>query len=230
MSEPQIRPRREDDLPALGEALLEQQAASGYPHRDPLPMPPEDFIVRGTELAAWVGEIDGAAVGHVAALSVREPDDPSLDPGDVDLVRAWMCGHDRPAAGLGEVGVFFTATAARGHGIGSALLDVAVAALRERGLAPCLDVLPTSASAVRLYAATGWVEVGRARPSWLGQDDPDVLAMALPFADPALRRGYLTREPRPVRVPRRWSSDGGGAAWSRTPRSIRGRGGARPMG
>ena len=51
--------------------------------------------------------------------------------------------------------------------------------LAERGLAPCLDVVPFGVAS-DYYLRTGWVEVGRTRPSWLGDDAPDVLAMILP--------------------------------------------------
>lgn len=169
-------------MPHLAEALLEQQQASGYPHRNPLPYSAEQFILRpGTE-SAWVAEVDGLAVGHVAISLPGDPE--SLERGDAEVVRAWMAGHDRSHDGLGEVTLFFTATSARGAGAGTALLATAVAALRERGLAPCLDVVPTSTGAMRLYRRTGWQEVGRVRPGWLSPDAPDVIAMVLPLGVP----------------------------------------------
>nr|WP_246297489.1 GNAT family N-acetyltransferase [Janibacter cremeus] len=162
----------------MATALLEQQPTSGYPHRDPLPYPAEQFILRPSVAAAWVVEADGRPVGHVA---ISTPSDPrTLTGGDADVVRAWMAAHDRPYDELGEVAIFFTALSARGSGAGGALLATAVAALRERGLAPCLDVVPTCTGAMRLYRRTGWQEAGRVRPGWLSQDAPDVIAMVLP--------------------------------------------------
>ncbi len=178
MHPPTIRPRQSADVPALAAALVEQQAASGYPHRDPLPYSAEEFILRPGTTAAWVAEVDGVAVGHVA---ISLPGDPtSLADGDAAVVRAWMDAHRRPNDELGEVAIFFTADSARGSGTGNALLATAVAALRERDLAPCLDVVPTSTGAMRLYRRTGWQEVGRVRPGWLSEDAPDVMAMVLP--------------------------------------------------
>lgn len=175
---PTIRPRRPDDVPHLARALLEQQRDSGYPHRDPLPYSAEQFILRPGTTAAWVAEVDGRAVGHVA---ISLPGDPtSLADGDAAVVQAWMDAHRRPHDALGEVAIFFTAGSVRGTGAGSALLATAVAALRERDLAPCLDVVPTSTGAMRLYRRTGWQEVGRVRPGWLSEDAPDVIAMVLP--------------------------------------------------
>ncbi|MGO1165177.1 MAG: GNAT family N-acetyltransferase [Janibacter sp.] len=173
-----IRPRHDTDLPPLGRALVEQQAASGYPHRHPLPMAAEEFIVRRGELAAWVAEVDGVPVGHVAISTPSDPD--TLDPADADVVRTWMRAHGRTPDALGEVNVFFTATAARGTGAGRDLLATAVEALGERGLAPCLDVVPTSDAALRLYRRSGWQEVGTARPGWLADDVADVIVMILP--------------------------------------------------
>lgn len=175
---PTIRPRRPADVPHLARALLEQQPTSGYPHRNPLPHPAEQFILRSGVLAAWVADVDGRPVGHIAIST--PPDSQTVASGDADVVRRWMEAHHRPSDGLGEVGIFFTALSAWGTGAGTALLETAVAALRERGLAPCLDVTPTSTAAMRLYRRTGWQDVGRVRPGWLAEDAPDVIAMILP--------------------------------------------------
>lgn len=175
---PTIRPRRTSDVPDLAAALLEQQSASGYPHRNPLPYPAEQFLQRPGITQAWVAEVDGRVAGHVA---VSVPADPrTLGSGDAAVVRAWMAAHGCRHDELGEVAIFFTATAVRGTGAGAALLATAVGSLRERGLAPCLDVVPTSTGAMRLYRRTGWQEVGRVRPGWLADDAPDVIAMVLP--------------------------------------------------
>ncbi|NHA01007.1 hypothetical protein G5V59_17055 [Nocardioides sp. W3-2-3] len=56
MSAMVVRPRRPDDLPALAEALWEQQPTSRYPVRDPLPIPVEDFLHTGDALGAWTAE------------------------------------------------------------------------------------------------------------------------------------------------------------------------------
>lgn len=171
-----IRPRRDDDLPALGRALVEQQSASGYPHRDPLPMAPEDFIARPGALSSWTAEVGGEPVGHAAVFAVR------ADGNEPELARLWIDGHGLPDGRLGEIGVYFTATHVRGTGVGSALMRAALADLDSRGLAPCLDVVSTGA-AVDHYRRAGWVEVGATRPSWLEDGAADVIAMVLP-------RGY----------------------------------------
>ena len=139
-----IRPRADADLPALGRALVEQQPASRYPHRDPLPMPAEDFVARPGALATWTAELDGEPVGHVAVLPVRP------DGHEPELARLWSAGHGLPTERLGEIGVYFTSTAARGRGVGSALMRTALDDLAERGLAPCLDVVPFGLSLIHI--------------------------------------------------------------------------------
>ena len=180
-----IRPRRDADLVELGQMLLEQQPVSGYPHHMPLRSTAEAFIRRPGQRAAWVAEEDGRLLGHVA---ISVPADPATLPeGDADLIREWMGAHDRPHDRLGEVVLLFTSLAAAGTGVGRRLLATAVAAMDEGGLAPCLDVHAHGAGALRLYHRTGWQEVGRARPTWLDADSPDVVVMVLPRGRPAGR-------------------------------------------
>ncbi|WP_409483499.1 GNAT family N-acetyltransferase [Arsenicicoccus dermatophilus] len=172
-----VRPRRDDEVVTLGRLLLEQRPDSRYPYRDPLPFPVEEFVRRRNELAAWVAERDGELLGHVAVGRCTEPGQ-----GDdaASVERLWERAHGRPWQQLGVVQVLFTALAGRGTGVGALLLDTAVAALRERGLAPCLDVLPTHERAFAFYPRHGWVPAGSARPDWLAPDAPDVVAMVLP--------------------------------------------------
>ncbi len=162
-----IRDRRPSDVPGLVALLGEQQARSRYPLRWPLPFPAEQFLVRSSEERAWVAEVDGVLAGHVA---VTAPE------GEMADAFALAC-PDRTVA---EVSVLFTGTAFRGTGLGGRLLDTAVAAIRGSGRTPALDALPSHSNAVEVYRHRGWVEVGRMRPVWLPDDQPDVLLMVLP--------------------------------------------------
>jgi L-amino acid N-acyltransferase YncA len=63
--------------------------------------------------------------------------------------------------GFGELGMF-VAVQWRGHGVGSALLEAAIAWARGRGLHKlCLEVFPTNAAGIALYRKFGFVEEGR---------------------------------------------------------------------
>ncbi len=169
-----VRPRRDDDLPALAQVLTAQQAVARYPVRWPLPFPVEQFIAREQDLAAWTAELDGRPVGHVAVQRADQVFTPA------PLVEPWVGGHGLPVDRLGVLGTLFVDPGVRRRGLGRRLHDTAVDWLREQGLAPCLDVVPSHAAALQMYAGLGWREVGRMRPHWLPDAEPDVVAMVLP--------------------------------------------------
>jgi GNAT superfamily N-acetyltransferase len=175
---PAIRRRTPDDVPLLAAVLAEQRDETQYPVMWPLDVSVESFLVRRGELAAWVAELDGRVVGHVA-VGV---------PGD-ELAQLWA-----PATGgsaLGEVCVLFVGAATRGTGVGGLLLDTAVAWILDRGLAPVLDVAEVNDRALAVYRHRGWQEVARTRLSWLPEESGDLVLMTLP--PHALPRAAVTR-------------------------------------
>jgi GNAT superfamily N-acetyltransferase len=173
-----IRPRRADDVPALVDVLMSQQRLTRYPFRDPLPVPPEQFLHADDALAAWTAELDGRPVGHVCR--VRSPRGPEAEAMNRACARAHGCAVEE----LAWVSTLFVDPATRGLGIGRALVGTVVADMREAGLRPCLEVLPVHSAALALYEADGWQEVLRLRPEWLrtvdGEVPPDVRVLVLP--------------------------------------------------
>lgn len=167
-----IRARRMADVAELSDVLARQQPHSGYPLRWPLPFDAEQMIVRQGELAAWTAELHGLPVGHASLTHVA----------DDDLGRLWSEGAGRPVTELTCLSALFLDHTLQGHGIGGRLHDTAVAFARQRGLTPVLDVVSGTGSAIQVYRHRGWVEVGRARPSWLPDSEPPVLMMVLPGA------------------------------------------------
>lgn len=163
-----MRRRRDDDLPALEALLAEQQPASRYPWRWPLPFPVREFLVRDAEQASWVCEVDGVLAGHVAVSAAGDD--------EAATVFRTATGCADPAV----VSVLVVATAARGRGVAGALLDTAVAWAHAAGRVPVLDVLPVHSAAHAVYVHRGWVDLGGARFSWLPDELPDVRLMALP--------------------------------------------------
>jgi GNAT superfamily N-acetyltransferase len=164
-----VRPREAADVTELGELLAAQRDASRYPLRWPLPFPVEEFVVRADDLAGWTALLDGRPVGHVSAQRAAD-----------EVVRPlWEQGHGRPADQLGVLGTLFVDPGVRGRGLGRLLHDTALGWLRDHDLGPCLDVVPIHAAAQAMYAAAGWREVGRVRPRWLPDGEPDVVAMVL---------------------------------------------------
>ena len=162
-----IRERRPEDVPVLCEVLTAQQPSSHYPVRWPLPFPVEDFVVRPTELASWVAEVDGRVVGHVSAGRL----DGELRDRFVELLGT---------EDLAEIAVLFVAEEALGRGVGGALLETAVAWIRTTGREPVLDVVPVHDRALAVYEHRGWGVIGEARPAFLGPEHPPVLLMSLP--------------------------------------------------
>jgi GNAT superfamily N-acetyltransferase len=165
-----VRPRETADLPVLADLLGEQQPTSRYPYRWPLPMPPIDFIARPTDAASWVAEQDGQLLGHVAVGT--------LPPEETEVFAAEL-GDRRFLA----ITALFTGLAARGRGAGAALHDRAVAHLREQGVVPVLDVLPTHAAALAMYERRGWRTIGTMRFPFLPDEAPSVRLMVLDPSD-----------------------------------------------
>ncbi|WP_460824645.1 GNAT family N-acetyltransferase [Nostocoides australiense] len=126
-----IRPREDADLPELVEVLTRQQPGSRYPVRWPPPFPAVDFIKRPGELGAWVAVAGGAIPGHVSVM--RLPDEPLVTSAG-DEAAIWSAGTGLPPHRLASVNALFVDPTAAGQGVGAALHDVAVAAIREAGL------------------------------------------------------------------------------------------------
>lgn len=165
-----VRPRRSEDLPVLGRVLTEQQPRTAYPLRWPLPIPIEDFLVRPGEERAWVAELDGEVVGHVAVYALDDP-----------MAAAFAAAAFAAAAvteEIAELAVLFVGTTAIGTGVGGLLHDTAVAWIRSTGRLPVLDVAPAHDRALALYRRRGWREVGEASPPFLA-DYPPLLLMVL---------------------------------------------------
>jgi len=167
-----IRARVDADVLRLSEVLAAQQPGSGYPLRWPLPTSVERFLVRLSETQAWVAEVGGQPVGHVATEAVLERDD--------GLARGWAAGAGVDIDALECLSVLFVDGNLRGHGIGDVLLTTAIAAIRARGRVPVLDVVHQEGVAAAMYRRRGWQEVGRASPPWLGEGHPPLLLMVLP--------------------------------------------------
>lgn len=165
-----VRARTAADLEPLAAILAAQQPVSGYPQRWPLPFPVERFLARAGELGAWVAELDGALVGHVSVTTT----DAGVE------TDGWVSGTGRAADQLAAVSVLFVDHTVAGRGVGTALLDRAVAFIRASGRQPVLDVVQETDNAVRLYQRHGWKVVGEARPWWLPDDLLPVLLMVLP--------------------------------------------------
>lgn len=170
------RRRRDVDIPTLIDILAKQQAQTQYPFQWPPDRGPEHFLRRPTEIEAWVAELAGTVVGHVALQSVA---------GD-ELGQMWATAHGVPITELRCISVLFADRRLFRRGIGSALLARATERALADGGAPVLDVVAGHLNAVSLYLSRGWHEVGRFRPEWLPPSEEPIRVMILPR--PELRR------------------------------------------
>ena len=172
------RIRRDVDIPTLLGILARQQAETQYPFRWPPDRAPERFLRRPSEREAWVAELGGHIVGHVAIQSVA----------DDELGQMWAAAHGLPITKLRCISVLYADRRLSRHGIGSALLARATQRALADGGAPVLDVVAGHLGALSLYVSRGWQEVGRFRPEWLPASEEPVRAMILPRPELARHR------------------------------------------
>jgi GNAT superfamily N-acetyltransferase len=122
--------------------------------------------VRPGEERAWVAEVDGRVVGHVAVYTLG-----------VELREPFVAATGTEE--LAELAVLFVGSDVIGTGVGGRLHDTAVDWIRASGRQPVLDVVPVHDRAVEVYRHRGWQEVGEVRPVWLAEDFPTLVLMTL---------------------------------------------------
>lgn len=150
-----VRLRTGTDLDACVLLLREVHQRDGYPMN--WPERPACWLAQSSQLAAWVAELDGRIVGHVAMSRSGAGDAaPALWSG--------RTGVDRETTAV--VSRLFVSPAARGHGIGALLMARAVAQARQSGLHPVLDVLSSDTAAAALYERLGWDLLDTVEQRW----------------------------------------------------------------
>lgn len=140
-----IRRRKPKDLGACARLLRVVFSEKQYPVR--WPDAPRAWLSDEDVIDAWIVERQREILGHIAISKVG-----------LDAVSAlrWREVTGHATSDLAGVSRFFVRPRVRGQGIGAALLDVAVAEIRARGLTPVLDVVSASKDAIRLYEERGW--------------------------------------------------------------------------
>lgn len=150
-----VRPRTDADLDDCVRVLAEVHGRDGYPLN--WPDSPAVWLTPQALVAAWVAHRDGRVVGHVC-LSRGGPGDAA--PG------LWSARTGGSAEASAVVNRLYVAPSARGHGIGALLMQRAVAAARERGLHPVLDVVASDTAAAALYERLGWQLLATVDQKW----------------------------------------------------------------
>ncbi|MDQ0934841.1 GNAT family N-acetyltransferase [Streptomyces turgidiscabies] len=136
-----IRPRTDADLDACVRTLSTVHEQNAYPLN--WPTDPAGWLTPRSLLAVWVAEGEGGEgiIGHIV-LSHSEADDAAA--------ALWS---DGPTAVINRL---YIEPAARGRGVGAALMERAVAEAELRALHPVLDVASSDKAAASLYERLGW--------------------------------------------------------------------------
>ncbi|MGW7208694.1 GNAT family N-acetyltransferase [Streptomyces sp. NPDC054837] len=145
-----VRPFEDSDLADAAAALIDVHATDGYPVEGV--EQPEAWLRSADVIAAWVGELDGAVVGHVAIMR----------PHDEDAVSLWMQQSGDKKDQIAVLARLFVVKSARKHAAGERLMQAAMSYGSEHRLRLVLDVMTKDSAAIRLYERLGWREIGRA--------------------------------------------------------------------
>ena len=116
-----------------------------------LPADLRRFITAPDALAAWVAELDGQIIGHVALRSNSS----------AAVVAMASEALKLPADRLGVVARLLVSPQHRRRGTGRSLLEVASKQAHARGLWPILDVVTHQKGAIALYDKCGWTRAGQ---------------------------------------------------------------------
>ncbi|MFE2507532.1 GNAT family N-acetyltransferase [Streptomyces naganishii] len=150
-----VRHRADGDLAECVRVLARVHEHSGYPVN--WPDRPGEWLTPAALLGAWVAELEGRVVGHVALCRGGASD---LAPG------VWSARTGADARATAVVGRLFVDPSARGHGIGALLMEAAAEGARDRSLHPVLDVVATDTAARALYERLGWQLLTTVRQRW----------------------------------------------------------------
>ncbi|MET9699968.1 GNAT family N-acetyltransferase [Streptomyces sp. NPDC006529] len=166
-----VRVRRRDDADLDGcvRVLAEVHGHDGYPVD--WPEDPRAWLARPSLLAAWVAEVDGQVVAHIALSRGGEGDAaPAL----------WSSRAGAPVDGAAVVSRLFVSPEARGLGIGARLMERAVREARRRALHPVLDVVVSDTAAAALYERLGWTLLATVDQRWSATRTVSVHCYAAP--------------------------------------------------
>lgn len=142
-----IRPRTDADLPGCVALMDATHHHDGYPrYRHDWNV----FLASPSEASAWVAELDGEVVGHVAIH--RSSDEP--------VFPLAQQATGRPPERLAVLARLMISPRARRRGLARGLIEVATAYAADHDLRLVLDVLQETPDAVELYERLGWRRLG----------------------------------------------------------------------
>ena len=164
-----IRPRTDKDLDTCVAALRHVHQTEGYPRGvDDFKL----FLADGRIRQAWVAELDGIIIGHIAVSEGTER----------DLSVATFRKRHPDESSIAVLSRLFVAPGARNAGAAARLIDTAVASSTKDGTRLLLFVLIANQAAIRLYERLGWVRYGADYFHW--GDEQEQKMEAICFASP----------------------------------------------
>lgn len=137
------------DINRAALALVEVHGSDGYPVEGVAD--PHGWLTGGHVLQAWVADLDGDVVGHVA---ISEPRD------DDAAAQMWVNTPEGAATHPAVLNRLFVTKRARGYAIGTQLLQTATEYAEAMGRRLVLDVMTKDTAAIRLYERLGWRRLG----------------------------------------------------------------------
>ena len=144
-----VRPREDEDLPALAGVLVRVHERDGYPVEgvsDPI-----GWLDYPQALASWTAVLDDGPVGQVALASANS---------DNDTARVWAeCTGGIPSE-LAVVVRLFVDIENRAVGAGRMLMAAALDHAHSLGCSVALDVMAKDRAAIRLYERCGGQRLG----------------------------------------------------------------------
>ena len=179
-----IRSRRDSDIPGAAEALVKVHASDGYPVEGV--DEPEAWLTPPEVLQAWIADLDGRVVGHVALSH----------PNGEDAVSFWL---DQSGATEHEVAVLarlFVAPEARRMALGRRLTEAAMDYGVEHGLRLVLDVMTKDTAAMRLYETLGWQQIGVSKHAYGDGQQTDAICYVSPGTTAAYGKSDCVRPSR----------------------------------
>jgi GNAT superfamily N-acetyltransferase len=144
-----IRPRRDDDLPALADVLVRVHTIDGYPVEGVAD--PRAWLHHPHELQSWTTEAGGHPVGQITLAHATADD---------DAARVW---HERTGGDIGRPASLvrlFVDPDHRGAGAGQLLIRTAAEHARSLNRSVAFDVMKKDRAAIRLYERMGAIPIG----------------------------------------------------------------------
>ncbi|WP_286958656.1 GNAT family N-acetyltransferase [Arsenicicoccus sp. UBA7492] len=184
-----IRPRRDDDLDELARILVQVHELDGYPVEGVAD--PHAWLTLTNPLGAWVAELNGKPVGHVALTEPGSHD---------DAPRMWSEQTGTPTERTAVLGRLFISPRARGLRLGRRLVGTAMDAATLANRVAVLDVMCKDRAAIRTYQAMGWKRLGAVDHQYGEDRSEPAEAYAVDVRIPSEQLGDLQAS-----APERWS-------------------------